>query len=83
LVWVSHLWIGSGFGKFPLKVPNFSIFSLLDKKYLQVRSKVPRSKTGPPLIYCEVRPISTPKGYPTLQVKKYGNQEGHIFFSKK
>jgi len=32
LGWVSHLWFGVGFGKFPLKIPNFSIFSPLDKK---------------------------------------------------
>jgi len=32
--WVSHLWLGSGFGKSHLKIPNFSIFSLLLKKNL-------------------------------------------------
>jgi len=32
LGWVSHLWYGFGFGKFPLKIPNFSIFSFWIKK---------------------------------------------------
>jgi len=32
LGWVSHLWFGSGFGKFPLKIPNFLIFTLRVKK---------------------------------------------------
>jgi len=36
----------SGFGKFPLKSPNFLTFSL------GVGSKIPRSKLGQPLIYC-------------------------------
>jgi len=31
--WVSHLWFGCEFGKFPLKMSNFSIFSLWVKKY--------------------------------------------------
>jgi len=36
---VSHLWFGFGFGKFPLKMSNFSIFFPSGpKKYLQVRS---------------------------------------------
>jgi len=43
--WVSHLWFGFEFGKFPLKMSNFSIFFLLGQK-------VPRSKAGLPLIYC-------------------------------
>jgi len=43
---VSHLWFGFDFGKFPLKMSNFSIFSL------RVGSKVPGSKAGRPLIYC-------------------------------
>jgi len=30
--WVSHLWFGFEFGKFPLKMSNFSIFSLRVKK---------------------------------------------------
>jgi len=46
---ISHLWFG--FGKFPLKIPNFSIVFLLNQKNL-FRSKVPGSKTGQPLIYC-------------------------------
>jgi len=32
LGWVSHLWLGFGFGKFPLKIANFSIFFLQIKK---------------------------------------------------
>jgi len=43
---VSHLWFG--FGKFPLKIPNFSVFfPLSQKKSLRVGSKA-----GRPLIYC-------------------------------
>jgi len=42
---VSHLWFR--LGKFPLKIPNFSIFSLQAKKLLCLGSK-----TGWPLIYC-------------------------------
>jgi len=30
--WVSHLWFGSEFEKFPPKNPKFSIFSLLGQK---------------------------------------------------
>jgi len=38
--WVSHFWFESKFGKFPLKIPNFSIFSLSGQtKSLQVGSK--------------------------------------------
>jgi len=29
----SHLWLGFGFGKFPLKIPNTPIFSLQVRKY--------------------------------------------------
>jgi len=37
---VSHLWLGFEFGKFPLKMANFSIFFPLDqKKYLLVGSE--------------------------------------------
>jgi len=36
LGWVSHLWFGSGFEKFPLKIPNFSIFSPLGHKISSV-----------------------------------------------
>jgi len=54
LGWVSHLWFG--FGKFSLKVLNFSIFSLRVKKissgWVKTGQKVPWSKTGQPLIYC-------------------------------
>jgi len=31
---VSHLWLGPGFGKFPLKILNFSIFSPSGQKNL-------------------------------------------------
>jgi len=30
--WISHLWFGFGFGKFPLKMSNFSIFSPSSQK---------------------------------------------------
>jgi len=51
--WVSHLWFGFAFGKFPLKMSNFSIFSLRVKKnILGSGPKVPRSKADQPLIYC-------------------------------
>jgi len=46
---VSHLWFGSEFGNFPLKIPNFSIFTLWFKKnYLGQVKGYP----GQPLIYC-------------------------------
>jgi len=45
--WFSHLWFGFEFGNFPLKMSNFSIFSLRVKKSLWVGSKA-----GQPLIYC-------------------------------
>jgi len=35
---VSHLWFGLEFGKFPLKMSNFSIFSIRVKKLLRVVS---------------------------------------------
>jgi len=44
LDWVSHLWFG--FGKFPLKIPNFSIFSLQVKKSHHVGSKSTQVKDG-------------------------------------
>jgi len=45
--WVSHLWFGFGFGKFPLKTSNFSIFSLWVKKnLLGSGQKVPGSRAG-------------------------------------
>jgi len=51
--WVSHLWIGFGFGKFNLKIPNFQFFPLRVKKNLfGMGQKVPGSKAGQPLIYC-------------------------------
>jgi len=38
--WVSHFWFEFGFGKFPLKTSNFSIFSPSgEKKSLWVASK--------------------------------------------
>jgi len=45
--WVSHLWFGFEFGKFPLKMSNFSIFSPSDqKKSLRVGSESTRVKGG-------------------------------------
>jgi len=50
---VSHLWFGFEFGKFPLKIPNFSIFFPLGQKNLfETGQKVPGSKASRPLIYC-------------------------------
>jgi len=44
---------GFGFGKFPLKMPIFSIFTLRVKiNLLGSDQKVPGSKAGQPLIYC-------------------------------
>jgi len=44
---VSHLWFGLEFGKFPLKMSNFSIFSPSgQKKLLQVGSERTRVKAG-------------------------------------
>jgi len=47
-----HLWFG--FGKFPIKIPNFSIFCSSGKKKSHcVRSKSTQVKDGArPLIYC-------------------------------
>jgi len=51
---VSHLWFGFEFGKFPLKISNFSIFFLSGQKNIFGSGrKVPGSKAGQPLIYCE------------------------------
>jgi len=36
---VRHLWFVFGYGKFPLKIPNFPIFFPSDKKWLRVESK--------------------------------------------
>jgi len=48
---VSHLWFG--FGKFPLKMLNLSIFSLCVKKNLfGSGQKVPGSTVSRPLFYC-------------------------------
>jgi len=59
LGWVSHLWFRSEFGKFTLKIPNFSIFSPSGQK-------VPGQRWvsflfTPGQIYAQVRsgPIST------------------------
>jgi len=48
LGWVSDLWFGSGFGKFPLKIPNFQFFPLGQKKSLRVESKSTEVKE----VYC-------------------------------
>jgi len=42
--WVRHLWFGFDFGKFPLKMSNFSIFPFRSKKSLWVGSKYTRVK---------------------------------------
>jgi len=39
LGWLSHLWLGFEFEKFPLKMLNFSIFSLRVKKISSGRIK--------------------------------------------
>jgi len=50
---VSHLWFGFEFGKYPLKMSNFSIFFPSGQKTLfGSGQKIPRSKEGLPLIYC-------------------------------
>jgi len=42
-----------GFGNFPLKIPNFSIFCPLGQKNLiGYGQKLPGSKPGPALNYC-------------------------------
>jgi len=60
-IWVSILYfckiimwsLWFGFGKFPLKISNFTIFSLLVKKnIIGLGQKVPGSKTGQPPTYC-------------------------------
>jgi len=43
---ISHLWLHFGFGKFPLKMSNFSFFIPSGQKNLS------RSKAGQPLFYC-------------------------------
>jgi len=52
--WVSYVWFGFGFGKFPLKISNFSIFSFrVGSKSTQVKSRLTsylvrvKSKLGP------------------------------------
>jgi len=51
--WVSHYWFGVDFGKFLLKMANFSIsFPLGQKNLFGSGQKVPGSKAGEPLIYC-------------------------------
>jgi len=54
---IRHLWFG--FGKFPLKASNFSIFFPSSQKNLiWSGQKVPGSKVGLPLIYCGSRECS-------------------------
>jgi len=48
--WVSHLWFGPEFRKFPLKIPNCTPSGR--KTFFRFGQKVPGSKTGLPLIYC-------------------------------
>jgi len=50
---VSHLWFGLKFGKFPLKMSNFSIFSPSgQKKLLRVGSESTRVRAGSASYYC-------------------------------
>jgi len=50
---VSHLWFGYGFGKFPLKMSNFSSFCPSgQKKVIGLGQKVPGPEPSQPLIYC-------------------------------
>jgi len=54
----SHLWFG--FGKFPLKIPNFSIsLPQVKKNLFWPGQKVTQSKPGWPLIYCGSKVRST------------------------
>jgi len=56
---VSHLWFGFEFGKFPLKMSNFSIFCPSGQKNLfGSGQKVPGLEAGRPLIYCRSKVIS-------------------------
>jgi len=60
---VSHLWFGYGFGNFPLKIPNFSIFCTSGKKnVIWSGRKVPGSEPGKPLIYCRSKVCSDQVG---------------------
>jgi len=47
---VSHLWFGFEFGKYPLKMSNFSIFSLQHQK--KISSGRVKKYPGQPLIFC-------------------------------
>jgi len=61
--WVSHLWFGFEFGRFPLKMSNFSIFFLWTKQISSGRvKKYLGSKAGWPLIYCRSKVSSTRVG---------------------
>jgi len=57
---VSNLWVGFEFGKFPLKMSNFSIFCPTGQKYLF------RSKAGRLLIFCRSK-VSSGQG-PSLEL---------------
>jgi len=51
--WFSHLWFGFEFGKFPLKMSNFSIFFPSDKKKsLWVGSESSQVEGGAASSYC-------------------------------
>jgi len=53
---VNHLWFGLEFGKFRLKMSNFSIFYPSGQKNLfGLGPKVHGSKVGRPLIYCGLK----------------------------
>jgi len=60
---VSHLWLGSEFGKFPLKIPIFLYLSFWVKKNLiGSGQKVPGSEPGRSLIYCGSKVCSSRVG---------------------
>jgi len=51
--WVTYLWFRFGFGKFPLKIPNYPIFFPSGQKNcFGSGQKVRGSEMGQPLIYC-------------------------------
>jgi len=68
-VQVSHIWFKFGFGKFPLKIPNFPTFCPLDKKnligsgqkglYFTAGQKYARVRSGPISIKYLIYPIKS------------------------
>jgi len=74
---VSHLWFGFEFQKFPLKMSNFSIFSLRVKK-IPLGRKVPRSKPDRTLVYCGSK-VSSGQG-PSLDQRLFACSWDQIRF---